>query len=271
MLYVISTPIGNLQDITLRAIESLKQLKIFFVEDTREFKKLLQLLNISYDDKVIYSYASHNLKEATEKALQLLAENQNMGLATDRGTPGVSDPGALLVQKALEAHYKVVPIPGVSAVTTLFSVAGLTQSQFLFLGFLPDKNKDRIELFNKVSLLQTPICFYESPERITGTLSEFFDLFPTCEVFIGREMTKQFEEYFWLTKEVFEKTPLTKKGEFTVLVKNIPPLKQVSEIDAEIFLKLASEKDWSKTISEKLGIPSKEAYNKLQEIKRNSP
>jgi 16S rRNA (cytidine1402-2'-O)-methyltransferase len=270
MLYVISTPIGNLQDITLRAIEMLKTLKIFFVEDTREFKKLLQLLQISYEDKVIHSYASHNLKEATEKALQLLADNQSIGLATDRGTPGVSDPGALLVQKALEALYKVVPIPGVSAVTTLFSVAGLTQSQFLFLGFLPEKNKERMELFNKVSLLQAPICFYESPERITDTLNEFFNLFPTCEVFIGREMTKQYEEYFWINKSSFEKNALTKKGEFTVLVKNIPLLKQISEIDSEIALKLASEKDWSKVVGDRLGIPSKDAYNKLQETKRNS-
>jgi 16S rRNA (cytidine1402-2'-O)-methyltransferase len=121
-----------------------------------------------------------------------------------------------------------------------------------------------------VSLLQTPICFYESPERIADTLAEFFNLFPACEVFIGREMTKQYEEYFWMNKSSFEKNALTKKGEFTVLVKNIPLLKQVSEIDAEIALKLASEKDWSKVVGDRLGIPSKEAYNKLQETKRNS-
>lgn len=129
-LYIIATPLGNRDDITLRAQAKIQELEYFFVEDTREFQKLLSLLGIENATKKYHSYASHNMKEATAMALRFLAEGKDIGFLTDRGTPAISDPGALLVQKARAAGFSITPIPGPSSVTTLMSVSGMTDGRF---------------------------------------------------------------------------------------------------------------------------------------------
>src|SRR4051812_23180358 len=136
-LYIIATPLGNRNDITLRALETLRALDTLFAEDTRELAKLLDLHGISPGAKRLHSYASHNMREATEKAMGLLRDGNSIGFVSDRGTPGVSDPGPMLVARAKEEGYDVLPIPGPSSVTTVLSVAGVSADRFLFIGFLP--------------------------------------------------------------------------------------------------------------------------------------
>ena len=141
-LYLIGTPLGNMEDITLRAQNCLRNLSHIFAEDTRELSKLLKLLGISPEGKKLYSYAAHNMKAASKAALKIL-ETESVGLVSDRGMPGISDPGAILVEEARMQKIEVIPIPGPSAVTTLFSVSGFHSSQFHFLGFLTREKKER--------------------------------------------------------------------------------------------------------------------------------
>src|SRR5262249_30288621 len=149
-LHFIGTPLGNRLDITLRALEALKSLQFFFAEDSREFFKLLDLYQIPHGEKRVHSYGNHNMKEATEKALAWLAEGNDVGFVSDRGMPGISDPGALLAGRARAAGYAVLPIPGPAAVTTLLSVCGFPADRFLFLGFLPLGPKERGAVFASV-------------------------------------------------------------------------------------------------------------------------
>ena len=192
-LYMIATPLGNLKDMTQRGLDALKNLEYFFAEDTRELKKLLMALGIS-GEKKIFSYSSHNMKAATEKAMSFLAANHEVGFVSDRGTPGISDPGALLAAQYWEAGGTPIPLPGVSSPIALLSVSGFSADQFLFLGFLPLKPKAREALWAQVEQWAMATCFFESPKRIEKTLTELAKRFPDGEVVIGRELTKTFEE-----------------------------------------------------------------------------
>src|SRR3989338_5747613 len=149
-LYMIATPIGNLEDLTLRARRLFTELQYFFAEDSREFKKLLNTLTIALQDKHIFSYASHNMKEATNQAIQLLRQGTSVGFVSDRGTPGISDPGAELVQRAQSEGIRVVPVPGPSALSAILSVSGLSDGRVYFQGFLPKTGKERRQLFDSV-------------------------------------------------------------------------------------------------------------------------
>ena len=177
-LYIIATPIGNRNDVTVRAIEALRSLKHLFAEDSRELRKLLELLGISAADKKISSYALHNMKAATERAMQWLLGGNDLGLVSDRGTPGISDPGAVVVQRAALHGIVVVPIPGVSSVTTILSVSGINADRFVFAGFLPHQKKERDNLFQCFEHHVLPVCFFESPMRIRRTLCELAKRFP---------------------------------------------------------------------------------------------
>lgn len=265
-LYIIATPLGNLGDITLRAIEMFKSLEIFFAEDSREFQKLLLALQIPIEGKRIQSYASHNLKEATEQAIELLREGKSIGLVTDRGTPAISDPGAKLVERAYEENIGVVPIPGVSSLTTLVSVSGIA-GEFEFLGFLPSQDKQRTLLWEAVSKRGLPVVFFESPKRIRATVGELKKEFPRGNLFIGREMTKKFEEYRWVTLETIQTDSLMELGEYALIL--VPGQKELpSDLDKEILMRLSSDKDWSKEVAKRLGIASSEIYNALQKNKQ---
>ncbi len=262
-LYVVATPLGNREDITLRAIETLRRNKWIFAEDTREALKLLELCGVPAQGKKIQSYASHNLKRATEQAVRLLQEGESVVLATDRGTPGISDPGALLVAAARDAGIRVVPIPGASAVTTLLSVSGVTESEFIFLGFLPKELKKREELFARVAQWGAVSCFYESPRRIRETMEELKTAFPSGEVLIGREMTKLHEEYVRVPLTQVTATVLPEQGEYSVLLFPGAPRIQVPW-EEEIALRVGSDRDWSKAVASRYGVAAKEMYNALQ-------
>lgn len=222
--YVIATPIGNMGDITFRAIETLKSVDLILCEDTRETKKLLDKYGIS---KPTMSYHAQSKLAKTDKIFELLKEGKDLALVSDAGTPGISDPGAMLVSQ-IKDHFShgvnevtVVPIPGASAVITALSASGLPTHEFTFLGFLPHK-KGRETLFKEIAESKRTMVFYESPHRILKTLESLQKFSPDKKVCIARELTKIYEEFKTGTPaEVLEyltTNPVKQKGEFTVIV-----------------------------------------------------
>lgn len=194
-LFVVSTPIGNLKDITLRAIEVLKSCDFIACEDTRRTKLLTDEYGI---DKKLVSYHQHSKLTKIDYILGEIKLGKNVALVSDAGTPAISDPGAILVEKAYENNIEVEVIPGVSAITALYSVAGFSETGFVFLGFLP-KKKGRQTLFKEmknnylIGKKKLPIIIYESFARILKTLEEFSEI-GDFQVVLGRELTKKFEE-----------------------------------------------------------------------------
>lgn len=266
-LYLIGTPLGNLEDITLRALRCFRELNELFAEDTRELSQLLRLLEIPLENKRLSSFSSHNMKQATEKALFLL-QSQSIGLVSDRGMPAISDPGAYLIEKARAQGVRIIPVPGPSAVTTLFSVSGVTSSSFHFLGFLPQTKKEREILWDRIKRWAEPSVFFESPKRVRSTLEELKQIFPQSSVFWGREMTKQFEEFQLKKLQELSPEEVQERGEYTICL--IPQEGQVSEsfLEDEITKRLLSDKEWSKLISEQSHHSASEAYNALQLMKK---
>ncbi len=220
-LYIVATPIGNLKDITLRALETLKEVDFILCEDTRQTLKLLNHYQIK---KPLISYHQHSKIAKVDYIIALLKRGKKLAQVTDSGTPGISDPGSRLieeVQKALSG-LKVIPIPGASALTAALSVSGYPLKEFTFLGFLPVK-KGRRKIFEQISKSQYPVIFYESPYRIVKTLSEIGAVLGgEREIAVFRELTKKFETvYKGPIKIVLEeiKSDII-KGEFVVLIKN---------------------------------------------------
>ncbi len=218
--YVIATPIGNMGDITLRAIEMLKEVDLILCEDTRETKKILQKYNIN---KPTMSYHTQSKLAKTDKIFEFLKEGKNLALVSDAGTPTISDPGAMLISKIKEElkDVEVIPIPGPSAVIAALSASGLPTHEFIFLGFLPHK-KGRETLFKEIAGSKRTMVFYESPHRILKTLESLSKFCPNKKVCIAREITKIYEEFKTGSPvELFDyltKNPIKQKGEFTVLV-----------------------------------------------------
>ncbi len=220
--YIVATPIGNLGDITFRAIEVLKNVDLILCEDTRVTKKLLDKYEIK---KPTMSYHAQSKLAKVDKIFELLQDGKNLALVSDAGTPGISDPGAMLVSKIKETfsseEVKVIPIPGATALITALSASGLPTHEFTFLGFLPHK-KGRETLFKEISQAKRTFAFYESPHRILKTLEALAKFCPDKKICIARELTKIYEEFkTGSAEEVLEfltKNPVKQKGEFTVLV-----------------------------------------------------
>lgn len=217
-LYIVATPIGNLKDITLRAIETLHKVDLILAEDTRVSKRLLDRYNINTK---LVSYHQHSTDEKKAKILKSLLDGSNIALVTDSGTPGVSDPGNELIGYLLEREDRIsiTSIPGASALTSAISVSGLKMSKFLFLGFLQKKKKNK--LFEWIKMQKYPICFYESPKRILKTLDFIEDqLGKDVLVFIARELTKMNESIYRGTVQSVKKDLVKDKlkGEMVVIV-----------------------------------------------------
>jgi len=219
--YVVATPIGNMEDITLRAIETLKEVDLILCEDTRETKKILQKYNIN---KLTLSYHSRSKLSKLDKIFELLEEGKNLALVSDAGTPTISDPGTMLISKIknnLRDSVDVIPIPGASAVIAALSASGLPTHEFTFLGFLPHK-KGRETLFKEIVESKRTMVFYESPHRILKTLKSLQKFCPNKKVCIAREITKIYEEFKTGSPaellEYLTKNPIKQKGEFTIIV-----------------------------------------------------
>lgn len=219
-LFIIATPIGNLGDITLRAIETLKSVDAVLAEDTRVTKKLLSHYGIS---KPLISFQEHSSPKIVEKILNLLNEDSNLALVTDAGTPGISDPGPRLVKRISElskrSEISIIPIPGPSALAAIISVSDIDLSEFLFLGFPPHK-KGRETFFRRVSENKTPIILFESPHRIQKTLIQLQKYCGDRYVNIGRELTKIYEEVFRgkLSEAQMHFVGEKQRGEFVIII-----------------------------------------------------
>jgi len=216
--YIVSTPIGNLSDITLRALEILKSVDLILCEDTRVTKKLLDHFGIKTP---VLSYHQHSKLRRVEYIIQLLKEGKNLALVSDAGTPGISDPGGKLISVAMKQcdNLTIVPIPGPSALTTAASISGFPMDKFLFLGFPPTKRK-RKKFFKEVIESKYPVIFYESPYRILKTLNELKIMKDDLKIVVARELTKKFETiYRGKIEEVIKRIEKDKiKGEFVVII-----------------------------------------------------
>lgn len=222
-LYIVATPIGNLKDITQRAIETLKEVDLILCEDTRVTKQLLDYYKIK---KPLLSYHQHSNLKRVDDIIQILKKGKNLALVSDAGTPGISDPGNKLVKKVVEClrdQVKIIPIPGPSALTCAASISGFSMDRFLFLGFPPTKRK-RKKFFEEVINTKYPVIFYESPYRILKTLNELKEAITNKQralnnVVVCRELTKKFETiYRGSIDEVIKEIEKNKiKGEFIVI------------------------------------------------------
>lgn len=212
-LYIVSTPIGNMEDITLRAIRVLKEADLILAEDTRRTLKLLHKYEIS---KRIESYNDNNKETATGKAIELLKKGHNIALASDSGTPGISDPGFFLVRECVRNDIPVVPIPGPCAFISALVCSGLPTDKFSFYGFLPKKEKKKIDFFNGIKGRDKTIVFYESPHRIKKTIEIMKQVIPDKDVVIARELTKKFEEF--VRGKVRDVKADDYKGEIVVII-----------------------------------------------------
>lgn len=219
MLYIVATPIGNLEDMTLRGIRILKEVNYIFAEDTRVTKKLLNHFEI---ENTVYRYDEFTKMHQITNIINLLKEGKDIALVTDAGTPCISDPGYELVDAAHKEGIKVVPIPGASALTASASVAGLSMRRFCFEGFLP-KKKGRQTLLKSLAEEERTIVIYESPFRIEKTLRDIEQFIGVRDVVIIREITKIYEEIMrGTTTELIErlsKNPI--KGEIVLLIKGL--------------------------------------------------
>lgn len=221
-LYIVATPIGNLEDITLRAIRVLNEVDVILCEDTRVTAKLLSRYEIK---KPLIRYDAHSTDATLNKIFTMVEEGKMLALVSDAGTPSISDPGSHLVGKLRErfsaGEISIVTIPGASALTSALSIAGIPASEFLFLGFLPHK-KGRETIFKEITETKRPVVFYESPHRILKALDSLNKFCPERKLVIGRELTKMHEEMLFGTavelSEFFAKNKEKVRGEFVVIV-----------------------------------------------------
>ncbi len=217
MLHIVSTPIGNIGDVTYRAIELLKQVDYILVEDTRRTSKLLNHYNIK--NKLI-TYNDINKKRKTPSILQDLKIEKEVALVSDSGTPGVSDPGFYLVRECVNYNIKVSPVPGPNALISALVCSGLPTDKFTFYGFFPKKQGKIKSLLNEIKKKKESTVFYESPHRILKTLKQLSESLPEHNMVIARELTKKFEEFIRGTvKEVYNNLKdKSIKGEITVII-----------------------------------------------------
>jgi len=218
-LYIVATPIGNLSDISPRAIQVLKEAEIIACEDTRVTKKLFGLLGINCN-KTFITYQNYNETEQVPELLRLLKEGKNVALVSDAGSPLISDPGYKIVHQCREHNIYVTSIPGCCAVITALQLSGLPTNRFMFAGFIPNKEKARKDIFDELKSINTTLVFYETAPRIIKSLEVMKDIFHTREIAVARELTKMYEECISGSAEQLidyfnNKAP---KGEFVIIV-----------------------------------------------------
>ena len=269
-LYLIPTPIGNLGDITLRAIELLKKSDFILCEDTRVSKKLLDKFEIK--TKLI-SYHKFNEVRNLSKIVNLLKENKIISLISDAGTPSISDPGTILINECLRQNINIVPLPGPSAVTTAVSVSGFKE-KYLFYGFFPAKEKIIKEELEKLSKLNLSLVFFVSPKKINKIIPHLKNYFKNRKILICREISKYYEEYIRADigdLKLFNNEP---KGELTIVLSEKKSKKNPSQIlnesdknNIQIMINKLSTKEITEIISNNNNVPKKKIYEYCLKLK----
>lgn len=286
-LFVVATPIGNLEDITLRALRVLREVDVIAAEDTRRSGNLLRHYQIATP---LISLHEHNERERSGRLVERLQAGESVALVSDAGTPGISDPGAHLVRAARNAGIRVEPIPGPSAVTAVLSASGIALERFAFAGFPPVRSKDRKHWFAWIQRLPgTPVVCFEAPHRITRTLTDIRNYLVNRPIILARELTKTHEE--WLADPV---APL-ERGEFVIIIGQItenasasmseidnrtpetPPSLAERQVDAAAIAakfgemtkhhQFSSRRAAIKAVAEDLDLPAKTVYNALERAK----
>ena len=276
VLYVVATPIGNLDDITLRAIKVLKHVQLVAAEDTRRTGILLRHFNI---ETAILSVHEHNERARVERITGRLAKGESVALVTDAGTPGISDPGAALVAAIREAGFTVEPIPGASAVAAAISASGVSSQGFTFLGFPPIRSKDRKQWFSELTetAKRRLVVFFEAPHKLRRTLEELGNLV-NRPIIVGRELTKLHEEFVTGTPAQLLVRFESPQGEFTVMIPPVDPaLEPVIEVTDEQVVKLfgqiteskttGSKRETARETGERLGLTAKQVYDIIERNK----
>jgi 16S rRNA (cytidine1402-2'-O)-methyltransferase len=271
-LYIVSTPIGNLEDITLRALRVLKEVDLIAAEDTRRTRQLLTHFGIQ---KPLISYHEHNERMRENSLLEKLREGKNVALVTDAGTPGISDPGEALIRRAVREKITLVPIPGPAAAMAALSVAGLPTDRFLFYGFLPSRSEARKKLLDGLRRRPETLVFYESPRRLPSLLEEAREIFGNRQVAVARELTKVYEEIRrGSLEEVLTKIEQDEiKGEVTVVMAGNT---DEASIDSRTIREALREyrkisgvswKEAVERVTEDLGAPKREVYREGLKMK----
>ena len=272
-LYCVATPIGNLGDITLRALETIKNSNLILCEDTRVSKKLLDKFGIK---KRLISNHKFNEKKNLKMILGLLENKKIISLISDAGTPAISDPGRILVNECKKKNIDIYPIPGPSAVNAAVSISGFSDKYF-FCGFLPEKKIELKKLFNSISNINCSIVFFVSPKKISKIINNLKDYFIDREILICREITKYHEEYLRTSVKNLSEINISTKGEITVVISENNKLeirlKELEESDKKkikILIKKMTIKDIIKKINNEKKIPKKLIYNYCINLKNDS-
>jgi 16S rRNA (cytidine1402-2'-O)-methyltransferase len=276
VLYVVATPIGNLEDMTLRAIKILKLVQLVAAEDTRRTGILLRHFDIATP---ILSVHEHNERARVERITARLAKGESVALVTDAGTPGISDPGAALVAAIRVAGFVVEPIPGASAVAAAISASGITSHGFTFLGFPPIRGKDRKQWFAEVTEASKKrlVVFFEAPHKLLKTVAELGS-YVKRPIMVGRELTKIHEEFVSGTTDELSARFASPHGEFTILIPpERPEDKTVEAVDDEDVVDLfgqitdlgsfSSKREVAREVGERLGLTAKQVYDIVERNK----
>jgi len=270
-LYIISTPIGNLGDMSARALEILREAEIVACEDTRVTKKLFALLGLPLNKRFI-AYEDHSEEKKAQSIIDIIDSGQAVALVSDAGSPLISDPGYKLVRKCREQNIYVTAIPGACAVITALQLSGLPTNRFMFAGFIPNKDKARQDLFNELKNIDTTLIFYETAPRILKTCEQAKDIFAGREVAAARELTKMYEDVVsgsWDDLQNYFRAN-EPKGEFVLMV--APPLQKESSLAdvREVLRQRLSEtslKTAVKEICTQYGLNKNEVYALALELK----
>jgi len=271
VLYVVSTPIGNLEDITLRALRILKEVDLIAAEDTRHSLKLLSHFGIS---KPMISYWKEKEQVRSDKIMMKLHEGLSVALISDAGTPGIADPGAVLINKAVQEDIQIVPVPGPSAFIAALSVSGLPAENFTFMGFLPSGKTQRKKILSNISLEHKTLVFYEAPHRISETLEDMENIFGNRKIAVVKEITKIHEEILRgsISDIVVQMRDKKIAGEYVIIVEGMSEFHEHSMEDVLMEIRMLMKKGLGrkeavKKVAEEYGLSKKELYDKsLNEI-----
>lgn len=272
-LFVVATPIGNLSDITLRAISTLQSVELIVAEDTRRSRALLSHLGIT--GKPVRCIDAHSNPREIDAVVEELEQGRSVALLTDAGTPVVSDPGHTLVAACRAKTLNVVPIPGPSAVTTAIAGAGLVEQGFWFAGFLPRKGSKRRAYLERIAAFPDAVVLFEAPQRTQATLAELAERQPARQACVARELTKKFEEFVTAPLSVWAETEHSFRGEITLVLGPVPASDTEDESSPEtretlarsLIAQQATAKDATQALVDMLGMSKRDAYQLVLKLK----